>query len=235
LETEQLLIKLIQVIKSAKEYKELPKEYQQQLNNILNKDYLTNSLKTKSQGTILYQMKITLKSIRPPIWRRVVVPSHITFHQLHKVIQAAMGWEDYHLYEFEIGNIIIDLPEDELFPSFREKYDAKKTKISQFFIEEGQKCTYTYDFGDYWQHTILLEKTETSLTPLSHPTCLKGKRACPPEDIGGVYGYMQIVDMLNSTNVDEEIEHFFEWYGGEYDPEYFNIEEVNERLKSIRL
>jgi Plasmid pRiA4b ORF-3-like protein len=146
-----------------------------------------------------------------------------------------MGWEDYHLYEFEISNVIIALPDDDLFPSFREKYDAKKTKISKFFIEEGQKCTYTYDFGDYWQHTILLEKIETSLTPLTHPICLKGKRACPPEDIGGIYGYMHIVHMLNSTDADEEVEQFIEWYGGEYDPEYFNVEEVNERLKSIQL
>jgi Plasmid pRiA4b ORF-3-like protein len=70
---------------------------------------------------------------------------------------------------------------------------------------------------------------------LTHPICLKGKRACPPEDIGGIYGYMHIVHMLNSTDADEEVEQFIEWYGGEYDPEYFNVEEVNERLKSIQL
>jgi hypothetical protein len=245
LKTDEWLTYVLEAIKSSQAYQELPKEQQLQLNQVLNKDYLTSAISEKTKAKkaaraqksiTLYQLKIALKGIRPPIWRRVVVPSHITFAQLHDVIQTVMGWEDYHLYEFEIDDILIDIPDEEYGFSFvgrREKHDARKEKLEKFVTEEGEKFTYTYDFGDHWVHTITLEKIETTHDPLPHPICLKGKRACPPEDIGGIYGYMEVMDMLNGHGTKEEIEEFVEWYGGDYDPEYFDIDETNERLRSI--
>jgi hypothetical protein len=245
LKQDKLLEYVVEAIQRSKAYEQLPAEHKHQLDHVVNKDYLANAIAEKTKRTqarhrqksiILYQLKIALKGIRPPIWRRVVVPSHITFAQLHDVIQTVMGWEDYHLYEFEIDDIFIDIPDEEYGFSFvgqREKHDARNVTLEKFIGQEGEKFTYTYDFGDNWVHTITLEKIEETNDPLPHPVCLKGKRACPPEDIGGVYGYMEAMDMLNGHGTKEEIKEFMDWYGGDYDPEYFDIDETNERLTFI--
>ncbi|MGX1901860.1 plasmid pRiA4b ORF-3 family protein [Thermolongibacillus altinsuensis] len=243
MKTDELLTHIVEAIQQSNAYKQLPAEYKQLLDEIVNKDYLASIIaekkKTKrgQKKKTLYQFKIALKDIRPPIWRRVVVPSHITFAQFHKVIQAAMGWIDYHLYEFEVDNILIDVPDEEYelpYGRWQERYHARKVKLEQLLTEEGQTFTYTYDFGDHWVHAITLEKIEETTEPFPHPICLKGKRACPPEDIGGVHGYMRMIETLerNDPN-DEERNELIEWYGGEFDPEYFDLEETNEILKSI--
>lgn len=244
LRREELLQTVVDVIQRSEAYEQLPDIYKQQLDAVMNRDYLLQAIAKRNkpvpkQGektTVLYQLKIALKGIRPPVWRRIVVPSHITFDQLHDIIQLAMGWENSHLYEFEINDIVIDIPDEEYgfsFVGWREKYDARAVELSRFVKKEGEKFTYTYDFGDNWVHLITLEKIETTTEPFRHPVCLKGKRACPPEDVGGIYGYMEVMDLLDGNRSEEEMEEFTEWYGGEYDPEHFDIEEVNQQLRAI--
>lgn len=239
-----MLQTVVDVIQRSDAYEQLPDIYKQQLDAIINRDYLLQAIAKRNkpmpkQGektTVLYQFKIALKGIRPPVWRRIVVPSHITFDQLHDIIQIAMGWENNHLYEFEINDIVIDIPDEEYgfsFVGWREKYDARTVELSRFIKKEGEKFTYTYDFGDNWVHLVTLEKIETTADPFRHPVCLKGKRACPPEDVGGIYGYMEVTDLIEGNGTKEEMEEFMEWYGGAYDPEHFDIDEVNKQLQTI--
>lgn len=188
----------------------------------------------------VYQLKIALRGIRPPIWRRVLVPSNITFDELHLVIQEAMGWKNYHLYQFETGDAIIDVPHplDDFSHPWKDMLNSQKVRIKTYLSQEKDKVLYTYDFGDNWDHVITLEKIEKRTEPLPHPICIKGKRACPPEDVGGVWGYQDVIDMMQDDTRKQEREEFLEWYdewyGDDFDPEYFDIEEVKGRLATIK-
>lgn len=188
----------------------------------------------------VYQLKIALRGIRPPIWRRVLIPSNITFDQLHLVIQEAMGWGNYHLYQFDTEDAIIDVPhpDDFFIHSRKDMLDSRKVRIKTYLSQEKDKVLYTYDFGDNWEHIVTLEKIEKRTEPLTHPICIKGKRACPPEDVGGVWGYQDVLDMMQDDTRKQEREEFLEWYdewyGDDFDPEYFDIEEVNRRLATIK-
>ncbi|BBW97810.1 plasmid pRiA4b ORF-3 family protein [Geobacillus sp. FSL W8-0032] len=188
-----------------------------------------------------YQLKISLSGFRPPIWRRVLVPGHATFDQLHLVIQEAMGWEQAHLYEFQFGEIVIGIPDDWGLHGFAKTLeDARRTTLEQWLTEEKQKFVYIYDFGDYWRHNITVEKIETLSKPLERATCLKGKRACPPEDCGGVYGYLELLesaankDSLTDPELIERLEWLSDMKGDDFDPDAFDVEEANKRLAYIQ-
>ncbi len=134
----------------------------------------------------IYTLKITLKGIHPPIWRRVLVPDTITLADLHHIIQAAMGWYDEHLHEFTAGRTHYGIPdgEDGWFSSFI--VDERRTRLCDL-AREVRRLSYSYDFGDGWEHQILIEKVLPPDPTLQTPVCLKGKRACPPE-ISGARG-----------------------------------------------
>lgn len=183
----------------------------------------------KRKFTQVYQFKITLDDIRPPIWRRIHVPETYTFWDLHVAIQDVMGWLDYHLHEFEILNpanglkVTIGLPDDD-FPK-RNLLDWAQ-KIANYFSQENPSADYIYDFGDNWQHKIQLEKILPREKNVSYPVCIKGKRACPPEDCGGIGGYERLLDIIKDPK-HEEHKETLEWAGEEFDPEYFDPKEVN--------
>ena len=178
----------------------------------------------------VYQFKITLKGTKPPIWRRIQVPETYTFWDLHVAIQDAMGWEDYHLHEFELVNPFtgiktrVGIPDEE-FDLGREILPEWKQKIADWFSMENRSADYTYDFGDGWKHNVKLEKILPRDKNISYPTCLTGKRACPPEDCGGVWGYEDFLRIIKDPT-HERHEEMLRWIGGEFDPEHFNIEEV---------
>ena len=137
----------------------------------------------------VYQFKITLKDIKPPVWRRIQVPESYTFWELHVAIQDAMGWLDYHLHIFEIINPSKDMKEeigvpDEDFESDTKTLPGRKLKIADYFSMDNAKANYQYDFGDNWEHTIKLEKIVARAEDAQYPVCIAGKRACPPEDCG---------------------------------------------------
>lgn len=178
------------------------------------------------------QFKITLKHIKPPIWRRIQVPETYSFWDLHTAIQDAMGWYDEHLHEFVNTNCYKDKRSSILIGlSEGNKYIRnEKNKIAPYFSEPKAKMLYQYDFGDGWEHDILLEKILPRENGVDYPICLTGKRACPPEDCGGVYGYYQILGALSGAkelNIDDEDdEDLLEWLGDDYDPEDFDPEKV---------
>lgn len=181
----------------------------------------------------VYQFKLSMKYITPQIWRRIQVPESYTFQDLHNAIQAVMSWEDYHLHEFEIQNpktAVLEriAPEDE----DQEVFDnmplisEKKAKISKYFTLENKVALYTYDFGDDWQVNVRLEKILPRKEGIEYPICLAGKRAAIPEDTGGVYGYEAMLEVLKDPE-HEEYEDTVEWLGEDFDPEYFDPEDIS--------
>lgn len=177
----------------------------------------------------VYQFKVTLEGIRPPIWRRIQVPETYTFWDFHVAIQDVMGWLDYHLHEFEILNptnglkVTIGLPDDDI-PK-RNLLDWAQ-KIANYFSLENPSADYIYDFGDYWIHRLKLEKILLREKNVDYPICVKGKRAAPPEDCGGVSGYENILEIIKNPG-HVEYEETIEWLGEEFDPEHFDPKEVN--------
>ena len=170
----------------------------------------------------VYQLKITLRDIQPPIWRRVQVKD-CTLSELHEIIQVAMGWENYHLYDFEVGGEHYTDPRG---MADLDMEDASRVKLSQVAAEGKAKFRYTYDFGDNWQHEVLVEKVVSPGEGMTYPACIDGKRACPPEDVGGPWGYMEFVEAIR----DPEHPHMKEWLGRQFDSEKFSVK-ANKELR----
>jgi len=177
-----------------------------------------------------YQLKISLDEITPQIWRRFLAADNITFHKLHEIIQAVMGWENYHLYEFHVKQFRFGIPEDK---GDTEVTNAKKVQLNDFLETENQKFGYTYDFGDDWSHKMVIEKILEKDLPDYMPLCLDGKRACPPEDCGSIPGYYELVDAMAGKKHPRHKE-LLEWLGYKFDPEYFDLNIVNEKLSGKR-
>ncbi|GAB4528681.1 MAG: plasmid pRiA4b ORF-3 family protein [Anaerolineales bacterium] len=180
---------------------------------------------SKRKPQSIHQIKITLKNIRPPIWRQLQVDSNTTLRRLHNIIQAARGWENYHLYTFTVNDAEYGVPD----PDWDVESDAR-LRLKQF--PEGAKFTYTYDMGDGWEHEIKIEQILPPEEGAQYPRCLKGKRACPPEDCGGVWGYQNLLEALANPKHPEH-DMYEEWIGDDFDPDYFNLDEVNEMLKHL--
>jgi len=182
-----------------------------------------------------YQLKITLQGSKPPIWRRVVVMPTLTFASLHQVIQLAMGWDDCHLHEFNVNGERIGRPPaaDDLMgmEADDDLRDERKVRLSQFLLQPKQKFSYTYDFGDSWEHLLVLEKILPGA--VAKPICLAGKMACPPEDCGGLYGYMRLLDVLSHPRHPEH-EEMKEWCGDNWDAEAFDVEATNRCLAKVK-
>jgi len=182
----------------------------------------------KPRGGI-YQIKATLNGSKPPIWRRLQVPGDITLNKLHRIIQVAMGWSDYHLHQFIIDEEYYGEPH----PDYgSEMKDEKKVKLFHV-ASQGDKFAYEYDFGDSWWHVILVEKILRPEPGIDYPRLLKGKRACPPEDVGGVWGYEEFLEAIRDP-CHREHREMLEWVGGEFDPEELDKGEINQALRKIR-
>ena len=171
----------------------------------------------------IYQIKVTLKGSKPPIWRRLLVRGSMTLPQLHDVLQVAMGWDNYHMHQFIAGGQLYGEPD----PDFDlDVIDERRVTLDRLLPREKDAIVYEYDFGDGWEHKIELEKILPFDPKTTLPICIKGKRACPPEDVGGVWGYEEFLQAINDPNHPEH-ESYLDWVGGEFDPEYFNMDEVN--------
>lgn len=179
----------------------------------------------------VYQFKVTLRGIHPPIWRRFQVKSNITLYDLHLVLQAVMGWENDHLYEFDIDGVSFSDPDPD-FGGIAE--EAGEAILQQVLTRPKMRFLYTYDFGDSWEHEIVLEKILSPAEGVRYPICIAGARACPPEDCGGVWGYERLLRILRDPQ-HKEYQEVVEWLGEGFDPEFFDLDEINEDLKCLRL
>ncbi|HIJ71858.1 MAG TPA: plasmid pRiA4b ORF-3 family protein [Planctomycetes bacterium] len=187
----------------------------------------------KKDDTLICQLKITLKNIEPPIWRRIQVHGDITLFRLHEYIQGFMGWENYHMHEFRIKGQRYGKPD----PDGEALFGAKTNKDKGFkvcdLVSDGDVFEYVYDFGDDWRHEIEVEKVMEAEAGAVYPTCLAGERACPEEDCGGPWGYQEMLEILKEPE-HEDYEHYFEWLGGEFDLEEFDLDEVNGHFDKVQ-
>jgi len=167
---------------------------------------------------------------KPPVWRRIAVPAGLTLDLLHEVIQEVMGWEDGHMHVFSTPSRDYGMPDSELGYA-----DERKVTLGQVLARPGASMRYTYDFGDDWEHDIVLEKilSPDTATGLS---CLAGKGACPPEDCGGAWGYASLKEALADPG-HEEHKDLLDWLGldsaADFDPARFRLDEVNARLSQL--
>ena len=181
----------------------------------------------------VYQLKITLLDTHPPIWRRVLVAGDISLAELHQLVQTVMGWTNSHLHQFMIGaerySAVSQFdgyePEDER--------DEAQYALQVVAPRPRMLIRYDYDFGDNWEHLIQVEKILKPVADRELPQVLAGKRAGPPEDCGGVWGYAALLEALADPEHEDHAE-LLEWVGDDFDPEYFSLLEVNAALHPKR-
>ncbi|MGB1285463.1 MAG: plasmid pRiA4b ORF-3 family protein [Aggregatilineales bacterium] len=187
------------------------------------------------QTANIYQIHIRLKNSDPAIWRRVLIAGDSSLMRLHCVIQQSMGWDDAHAHLFQIGEDRYSAPIP-FNPDHLKELNARNTKttrLSELFIEEQATASYIYDFGDQWEHTILVEAILSPDTEYSRPICTDGNRACPPEDVGGLAGYAIFLGAINNPD-HKNYEDYVAWIGASrFDAEAFDIDAANERLKML--
>lgn len=185
---------------------------------------------TQAAKAPIYQLRIDLLGIRPPIWRRLLVPSEVTLDVVHAIIQVAMGWSNYHLHVFTYRGVEIGDPTTDDWG--QETIDERGVRLSQVLAKAGDKLTYEYDFGDGWVHTLKLEKVLPRHPETAYPVCVTGRRACPPEDVGGIWGYADFLEAL-SDEYHPRHNSVSEWIGGAFDSEAFDADEVTTALQGL--
>ncbi len=186
---------------------------------------------TKHRSGAVYQIKISLSGAPVPIWRRLVLSADIPLCVVHEIFQIAMGWWNFHLYDFEansrhFGNLETADGDDRI-------EDDMKFTLQDLVAQSGDSFVYVYDFGDGWRHQVVLEdviypEPKTEMVAC----CVVGRRACPPEDVGGIGGYAEFLDIIEDPQNEERIERI-EWAGGDFDPNSFDIRGVNLRLLEL--
>ena len=190
---------------------------------------------TKLRTKIVYQFRIELSEIEPTIWRVIQVPSKYNFWDLHVAIQDSMGWLDYHLHAFRVRMphkrkiVEIGIPTDDYYDE--PVLPGWEIPITDYFTEPGKSAPYDYDFGDGWEHIILLEGILLKEDGVKYPKCIAGERACPPEDCGGVHGYYNFLEIIGNPN-HPEYQEYIAWLKGHaknyypYEQDKFNPEQV---------
>ena len=178
----------------------------------------------------IYRVKITLRDIRPPIWRRIELKGSTSLYKLHQIIQEVFGWFDAHLHQFIVGGEYYgeSVPEADF-----ELKSARRFKLAQAAPAVGDTFLYEYDFGDGWLHEVKVEAIEQPEAGARYPRCVKGKRRGPPEDVGGPWGYEHFLEAIKDPE-HEEHEEYLEWVGGSFDPEALDLSAINAELKKIK-
>jgi hypothetical protein len=180
-------------------------------------------------GDAVYQVKVSLRRIRPPVWRRLRLPGGTSLGELHEVLQVAFGWDDQHLHAFEVGKRRFG-PQDR---GLEGVGDERGARLREMAPAAGSRLRYTYDFGDSWEHDIVVEKV---LPPdgVPHAVCVGGRHAAPPEDCGGVWGYEALCEILADPTHPEHAERLA-WLGHPHDPAAFDRAATNDALAAIQL
>ncbi len=181
---------------------------------------------------MIARLHVTLLDVDPAIWRRIEIPASSTLKILHDVLQRAMGWFDYHLHHFDIGGILYGMPSPDDADFDREIVDERKLKLI-VLAEEGDRIfEYVYDYGDNWRIAIVIEALQPALPGIVYPRLIEGARRGPPEDVGGPWSYSDFLEAIADPNHEEHAE-LIEWSGGDFDPAYLAIEDINEVLAEL--
>jgi hypothetical protein len=180
------------------------------------------------KAELAYTLRIILQDTEPLIWRTVILSSRLTLDRLHDVIQIVMGWKDAHLHQFIMGKRCFASDPESL--DILNGEEEGKIRLCNLLTMEGMHLEYEYDFGDGWMHEVTLEKIES--IPANHRlemTCLDGRMACPPEDVGGIPGFSHFCQVMKDPE-NPEYEELKDWFGGKFRARAFNVEAVNEEL-----
>jgi hypothetical protein len=186
-----------------------------------------------SDPAVIYQLMVTLRDSDPLVWRRVQVASDTTLLRLHDTLQAVMGWLDYHLHAFQVGEVEY-MRADPDFGFDRGQRSENRVHLYQIASGQGAHFTYLYDFGDEWEHDVVVEDVLEPEPGRKYPVCVSGGGARPPEDVGGIWGYRTefLPAVLNPK--DPEHENWLTWAGGHFDPNEFDLDAANNRLSRIQ-
>jgi Plasmid pRiA4b ORF-3-like protein len=200
--------------------------------NLTQREVMMGSKNALSAAPV-WQLKITLKNSSPAIWRRILVSSDTSLASLHRILQIVMGWWDCHLHQFTIHGRDYGLPDPEL-PEFSNGIE-NEMNVTMMDVLYGAKdrFVYEYDFGDSWTHQIVVEKMVPREKGQRYPVCIAGKRASPPEDCGGIWGYQNLLKVISDPKHPEH-DNMIEWVGGGLDPEAFNLDSINQRLRAVK-
>ncbi|WP_433130946.1 plasmid pRiA4b ORF-3 family protein [Micromonospora sp. CA-240977] len=177
----------------------------------------------------IFQLKMSLAGVRPPVWRRVLVPAGYTLDRLHRVAQHAMGWRDCHLHSFEIDAVQYGEPDPDGELALHDELDVRLDAV----LGKGSRFSYTYDFGDWWEHDLVVEDALTADPDERYPVCLDGDRACPPEGVGGPPGYQALLVALADEGdpVDSRHATLRDWAGATFDPSRFDPDRATTLLR----
>jgi hypothetical protein len=181
----------------------------------------------------VYQLRIELQEIQPRIWRTILVPETLTLPRLDRVVQAAMGWMNTHLHVWHIAGKRYGVP-DPNWDAPGELIDERKIAIGSVLGDRVDEFGYEYDFGDGWEHRVVVEK-RLAADPERNtwPMCIAGANACPPEDVGGPPGYMDFVQAMHDPAHEEHLE-MWTWHGGPFEPTAFSLNDANRAIKRVR-
>ncbi len=179
--------------------------------------------------TQAFELKVTLLETDPVIWRRIVVPGEMTLDRIHRVLQVAMGWENRHLYEFEVGDRRFGPADEDADDDLVDDSDIRLSEV----VSVGDHLGYEYDFGDSWRLEVVVESATDGPSSLKCAACTDGERAGPPEDCGGVDGYAELLEVLADPS-QEDHEELRSWLGDDFNPGLFSLVAVNAGLQGIR-
>jgi hypothetical protein len=174
----------------------------------------------------VFELKVALRHIQPPIWRQLLIYGSTSLHGLHEAIQEAFGWENYHLYAFQLGSRRFESPAQEEATG----EDSTEILLMDLDLKPRTKLTYLYDFGDDWHHDIEVIDVRKHEDGMEYPFCTDGARAGPPEDCGGPFAYQELLEILADAKHPEHRERR-EWAGPHFHPEVFDIRTTNRVLR----
>jgi hypothetical protein len=181
----------------------------------------------------IYQLKVTLQGSRPSVWRRIQTPGDILLPRLHAVLQIAMGWTNSHLHDFKaVGKFYAEPSTD--YEDLMDMIDERQVHLRQIAPGVGSRFVYEYDFGDSWEHELVVEKILPAQEGTQYPLCLSGKSGCPPDDVGGVWDYSEFLEAIRDPRHPEHDE-WLQWAGGKFDSAAFDLPKVNKLLGDFQL
>ncbi len=183
--------------------------------------------KTSETTSALFQLKVTLNHSRPAIWRKVLVPSDLSFAKLHLVLQSVMGWENCHMHQFLVGEKLVGSHD---LDAGSDVVNEVRTRLNKLVSGPPETFTYEYDFGDNWELTVSVEKIREREAGGVYPVCIGGKMAAPPDDSGGIWHYFDMLDILKDP-AHPEYNECREILGDHFDPKRVDLEEINARLR----
>ena len=179
----------------------------------------------------VHQLKVILRTVKPPVWRRIVVPSELTLAELSLVLEVAMGWMGGHLHAFDVEGTRYGTPDPDW--GSDDDLDEGQFQLGDILPEVGSRMRWDYDFGDGWEHTVVVEAIGPPESVVDYPVCLAGRRACPPEDCGGPWGYENLLQALADPSRPDH-EDLREWVPPDFDPARFDAAETNAAMRSPR-